>query len=63
MVTKNVVKCEFVLGLANLMQETLGSTQQPQMLQMTAEIIEILENDQGAATGPRRPIRGSTSGV
>ena len=42
-VTKNVVKLEFVLGLANLMQETLGSGQQPQMLQMTAEIIEALE--------------------
>ena len=42
-VTKNVVKVEFVLGLANLMQRTLGSEQQPQMLQMTAEIIENLE--------------------
>ena len=42
-VTKNVVKCEFILGLANLMQQTLGSTQQPQMLQYTAEIIENLE--------------------
>ena len=42
-VTKNVVKVEFVLGLANLVQQTLGSGQQPQMLQMTAEIIENLE--------------------
>ena len=42
-VTKNVVKLEFVLGLANLMQEVLGSGQQPHMLQMTAEIIESLE--------------------
>ena len=42
-VTKNVVKLEFVLGLANLMQHTLGSSQQPQMMQMTAEIIESLE--------------------
>ena len=42
-VTKNVVKVEFVLGLANLMQQTLGSGQQPQMLQMTGEIIENLE--------------------
>ena len=42
-VTKNVVKLEFVLGLANLMQHTLGSGQQPQMMQMTAEIIENLE--------------------
>ena len=42
-VTKNVVKLEFVLGLANLMQHTLGSGQQPPMMQMTAEIIEGLE--------------------
>ena len=42
-VTKNVVKLEFVLGLANLMQHTLGSSQQQQMMQMTAEIIESLE--------------------
>ncbi len=42
-VTKNVVKLEFVLGLANLMQHTLGSVQQAQMMQMTAEIIESLE--------------------
>ena len=42
-VIKNVVKLEFVLGLANLMQRTLGSGQQPQMMQMTAEIIENLE--------------------
>ena len=42
-VIKNVVKLEFVLGLANLMQHTLGSGQQPQMMQMTAEIIESLE--------------------
>ena len=42
-VTKNVVKLEFVLGLANLMQHTLGSGQQAQMMQMTAEIIESLE--------------------
>ena len=42
-VTKNVVKCEFILGLANLMSQTLGSGQQPQVMQMTAEIIESLE--------------------
>ena len=42
-VTKNVVKCEFVLGLANLMVQTLGSGQLPQVQQMTAEIIENLE--------------------
>jgi 4-hydroxyphenylacetate 3-monooxygenase len=42
-VTKNVVKCEFILGLANLMVQTLGSGQQPQVQQMLAEIIENLE--------------------
>jgi 4-hydroxyphenylacetate 3-monooxygenase len=42
-VTKNVVKCEFLLGLANLMVQTLGSGQQPQVLQMLAEVIENLE--------------------
>lgn len=42
-VAKNVVKCEFILGLANLMVQTLGSGQQPQVLQLLAEIIENLE--------------------
>ena len=42
-VTKNVAKCEFVLGLATLMTETLGSSQQQQVQQMIAEIIENLE--------------------
>jgi 4-hydroxyphenylacetate 3-monooxygenase len=42
-VTKNVVKCEFILGLANLMVQTLGSGQQPHVLQMMAEVIENLE--------------------
>ena len=42
-VTKNVVKCEFVLGLANLMVRTLGSDQNPQVQQMVAEVIENLE--------------------
>ena len=42
-VVKNVVKCEFILGLANLMVETLGSAQLPQVQGMTAEIIEYLE--------------------
>ena len=42
-VTKNVAKCEFVLGLATLMTETLGSSGQQQVQQMTAEIIENLE--------------------
>jgi 4-hydroxyphenylacetate 3-monooxygenase len=42
-VTKNVVKCEFILGLANLMVETLGSGQLPHILEMMAEVIENLE--------------------
>lgn len=42
-VTKNVVKCEFILGLANLMVETLGSGQISQVQQLMAEIIENLE--------------------
>ena len=42
-VTKNVVKCEFMLGLANLMTQTLGSTQLQQVQQMVAEIIQNLE--------------------
>ena len=42
-VTKNVAKCEFVLGLANLMTETLGSSEHPQVKGMIAEIIENLE--------------------
>ena len=42
-VTKNVVKCEFILGLANLMVQTLGSGQIPQVQEMLAEIIENLE--------------------
>ena len=42
-VTKNVAKCEFVLGLATLMTETLGSSSQQQVQQMIAEIVENLE--------------------
>jgi 4-hydroxyphenylacetate 3-monooxygenase len=42
-VTKNVVKCEFMLGLASLMVQTLGSGQLPQVQQMIAEVIENLE--------------------
>ncbi|PKB71665.1 MAG: 4-hydroxyphenylacetate 3-monooxygenase, oxygenase component [SAR202 cluster bacterium Io17-Chloro-G6] len=42
-VTKNVVKCEFILGLANLMVKILGSGEQPQVHGMLAEIIENLE--------------------
>ena len=42
-VTKNVVKCEFILGLANLMVQILGSSELPQVHAMMAEIIENLE--------------------
>ena len=42
-VSKNVVKCEFILGLANLMVETLGSGEIPQVQSMMAEIIENLQ--------------------
>src|SRR5437762_9486396 len=42
-VTKQVVKAEFMLGLANLMVQTLGSDQVPHVQQMIAEIIENLE--------------------
>src|SRR5918992_4045917 len=42
-VTKQVVKTEFILGLAHLMVHTLGSGQLPKVQQMMAEIIENLE--------------------
>ena len=42
-VTRNMAKCEFVLGLANLMTETLGSNESTQVQTMIAEIIENLE--------------------
>ena len=42
-VTKNLAKCEFILGLANLMSQTLGSDQNPQVQQMMVEIIENME--------------------
>ena len=42
-VTKNVVKCEFILGLASLMTRTLGSTQLTHVQQMMSELIENLE--------------------
>ena len=42
-VAKNVVKCEYMLGLANLMVETLGSGQIPQAQQLMSEVIENLE--------------------
>jgi 4-hydroxyphenylacetate 3-monooxygenase len=42
-VAKNVVKCEFILGLANLMVRTLGSGQLAHTQQLMAEVIENLE--------------------
>ena len=42
-VTKNVAKCEFVLGVANLMVNTLGSETIPQVQTLLAELIENLE--------------------
>ena len=42
-VTKNVVKCEFMLGLATLMVDTLGSGELPATQQLISEIIENLE--------------------
>ncbi len=42
-VTKQVVKCEFVLGLASLMVHTLGSGELTHVQQMVAELIENLE--------------------
>ena len=42
-VAKNVVKGEFILGLAELMTRTLGSTALPQVQQLIAEVIENLE--------------------
>ena len=42
-VTKNVAKCEFVLGVATLMVKTLGSETIPQIQALLAELIENLE--------------------
>ncbi len=42
-VTKNVVKCEFMLGLATLMTDTLGSGDLPPTQNLIAELIENLE--------------------
>ncbi len=42
-VTKNVAKCEFVAGVANLMVEILGSESIPQIQTLLAELIENLE--------------------
>ncbi len=42
-VTKNVAKCEFVVGLANLVVKTLGSEGIPHVQALLAEMIEHLE--------------------
>ena len=42
-VTKNVAKSEFALGLASLMAETLGPNQQPRVQERIAELIMDLE--------------------
>ena len=42
-VTKNVAKCEFVVGLASLVVQTLGSGSLPHVQAMLAEMIEDLE--------------------
>lgn len=42
-VTKNVAKCEFVLGVASLMVKTLGSESIAQVQALLAELIEGLE--------------------
>ncbi|HLF04706.1 MAG TPA: 4-hydroxyphenylacetate 3-monooxygenase, oxygenase component [Dehalococcoidia bacterium] len=42
-VTKNVAKCEFVLGLAALVVQTLGSESIPHVHALMAELIEGLE--------------------
>ena len=42
-VTKNVAKCEFVLGIASLMVKTLGSENINQVQTLVAELIEDLE--------------------
>lgn len=41
--TKNVAKCEFVVGLANLVVKTLGSDSAPHVQALLAEMIEHLE--------------------
>ncbi|MFQ6026957.1 MAG: 4-hydroxyphenylacetate 3-monooxygenase, oxygenase component [Dehalococcoidia bacterium] len=42
-VIKNVAKCEFVVGLAKLMVDTLGSGSTPQIHALLAELMEDLE--------------------
>ena len=42
-VTKNVAKCEFIIGIASLMVKTLGSGDIPQVQGLLAELVENLE--------------------
>ena len=64
-VTRNVAKCEFILGLASLMVRTLGSGGNPQVQSMLAEIIENLQMTKAclrAAEADAKPDRwGVTS--
>jgi len=64
-VTRNVAKCEFILGLASLMVRTLGSGGNPQVQSMLAEIIENLKMTKAclrAAEADAKPDRwGVTS--
>ena len=64
-VTRNVAKCEFILGLASLMVRTLGSGGNPQGQSMLAEIIENLQMTKAclrAAEADAKPDRwGVTS--
>jgi 4-hydroxyphenylacetate 3-monooxygenase len=64
-VTRNVAKCEFILGLASLMVRTLGSGENPQVQSMLAEIIENLQMTKAclrAAEADAKPDRwGVTS--
>ena len=64
-VTRNVAKCEFILGLASRMVRTLGSGGNPQVQLMLAEIIENLQMTKAclrAAEADAKPDRwGVTS--
>ena len=64
-VTRNVAKCEFILGLASLMVRTLGSGGNPQVQSMLAETIENLQMTKAclrAAEADAKPDRwGVTS--
>ena len=60
---KNLAKCEFVLGLALLMTETLGNEHLPHTEERIGEL--MLTHDADARADPRRPrrTRSSTSGA